>query len=116
MIMINLESFESSCLFYDAMHFPHGFNRAGVFTRTEAELLNRCGFVIKQLSDYSKEPENDAQRRMLAVIHGEETAESLIERTWMKYLDHIKNHRIMRFYGLSNSDSDPEYGGDDASW
>ncbi len=112
---MKIESFESGCLFYDAIHFPHGFNRAGVFTRTEAELLSRCGFVIKQLSDYSKEPQNEEQSRMLAVIHGEEQAESLIERTWIKYLDHIKNHRIMRFYGLSSSDNDQDYS-DDANW
>ncbi|MDX1452239.1 MAG: DUF413 domain-containing protein [Oleiphilaceae bacterium] len=112
---MNLEHFESNCLFYDAIHFPHGFNRAGVFTRTEAEVLTRCGYVIKQLSDYSKEPESDEQKHMLAVIHGEAEAESFIERTWMKYIDHIQNRRLMRFYGLSSGDSDVEYS-DESSW
>ncbi len=114
--MLNIQAFESGCQFYDAVHFPHGFNRAGVFTRTEAEILSRCGFTIKQLSDYSKEPESEEQQRMLTVIHGEAEAESMVERTWIKYLQHIQNRGLMRVYGLSSGDTgDSEYS-EDSSW
>lgn len=101
---MSAESFSSSCSFYDAVNFPHGFARAGVFTRMESDLLTSCGYVIKQLASGALEPQNADQARMLAILHGERQPESSVEKTWIKYLNEIGHHKV-RYTSLSASSS-----------
>lgn len=113
---MSIESFISDCNFYDAIHFRHGFARAGVFTRREADILTRCGFTIKQLESGNLKPENEDQESMLKMLSGVSEPANEVERAWSKYLVAI-NSRILRFNGLSDHLSGVDYSssdGDDA--
>ncbi len=107
--------FKSPCQFYDAVNFPHGFNRAGVFTKSEADILSDCGYQIKQLMDGKVPAESKEHKRMLKVIQGKEYAESSIEKAWQKYLALTTGPKTIRYTGLCSNDSDYDYQ-DDTAW
>jgi len=106
---MNNDSFASNCRFYDTINFPHGFHRAGVFTRTEAELLTRCGHVIKQLSEQQLKPENAEQQHMLDVLEGAEEPTTVLEKAWVKYLRVTQAKRQFRYSNLAGVTSDHGY-------
>lgn len=85
--------FESTSRFYDDVNFPYGINRAGLFTRTEVDILHRCGRVLKALYDGSQAPVGEEQERFVQVCLGEATPESNVEKAWLKYLEAIGTKR-----------------------
>lgn len=95
---MSLTNFYSTCSFYDAINFPHGFDRSGVFTRNEANMLTNCGYVIKQLTEGRLEPENVYQTNMLLVIRNEIPASTEIEKLWLKYLNSIEQRKVKPLY------------------
>lgn len=79
------DTLSSECKFYDAINFPHGFGRSGLFTRRETELLTQCGYMIKQLVNGTTLPANPEQESMLAVALGLTEPLSELEKAWAKY-------------------------------
>ena len=77
--------FKSDSRFYDDKNFPYGFDRAGIFTRAEVELLHDCGRVLEALELGTQPPLGEEQERFVKVCNGLEVAESSVEKTWMKY-------------------------------
>jgi uncharacterized protein YifE (UPF0438 family) len=98
-------SFSSECIFYDTIHYPHDFSRAGIFTKREAEILNKCGYIIKQLALGNIKPDNDDQKHMLGVIKGMTEAETDVEKAWLKYQSAI-NKGIVKGNSLPVIESD----------
>lgn len=85
MEMSNYLIFKSDSRFYDDKNFPYGFDRAGIFTRAEVELLHDCGRVLEALELGTQPPLGEEQERFVKVCNGQEVAESSVEKTWMKY-------------------------------
>lgn len=97
--MNNYLVFKSSSRFYDDVNFPYGLDRAGIFTRTEVEILHGCGRTLKALYDGSQPPIGKDQERFVQVCSGQAEAESSVEKTWLKYIHAIGSKRMpVSFY------------------
>jgi uncharacterized protein YifE (UPF0438 family) len=101
-IKMSIDSFASQSNFYDVIHFPHGFSRAGVFTIQESEVLARCGYIINQLILGNLQPVNMDQMRIIAVAKGERSPSTMVEKTWCKYQVE-SNYRVVKYSAMSVS-------------
>lgn len=107
--------------FYDDKNFPRGFNRSGVFTISEATLLENYGRTMNGLASGILEPVNESEHQFVAEIRGQLNVQSDFAKCWIKYLNKITNK--VRRYTLCASqrknvshyeydDSDTESDGD----
>lgn len=87
------QSFVSGRRFFDNIHFPRGFNRSGIFSVKEAEILTSTGVLIRQLAEGEVEPVDDAQVSMQKVVLGSKDPETTLEKLWSKYFRHISTKR-----------------------
>lgn len=85
------DSFFSNSPFSDKDNFPNGFHNISDFTQIEADVLIRCGQVMKNLCDGVLEPQNKDQERLLDVINGNKKPLYHIEHVFLKYLSLIQN-------------------------
>lgn len=113
---MSIELFISTCEFYDAINFPHGFRRSGEFTMTESDILSRCGYTIKQLINKNIEPENEAHQRILLVTEGEIEAVSNVEKAWSKYLSKTIRKAPVKRCNLSDVIGDIDFSSDDFAY
>ena len=96
------EGFNPGPMFYDTKKFPRGFNKYGEFTRDEANLLHTYGRELQELEKGEKKPDNKLQKQFLAVCRGERAAETVIEKTWTKYLDRLnRKPKVVNAFGSS---------------
>jgi uncharacterized protein len=84
------ESFSSQYTFLDSEHFPNGIQKRSDFTQIEVDVLSRCGHTMKQLYDGLMKPENEDQKRFLAVVQGQIKPLFHIEYVFLKYLSLIQ--------------------------
>lgn len=98
--------FKSTSRFYDDVNFPYGLDRAGLFTRSEVEILHGCGRVLKALWDGSQPPIGKDQERFVSVCAGQALAESSVEKAWLKYLNAIGSKKMpVSFYAEAEQSS-----------
>jgi uncharacterized protein YifE (UPF0438 family) len=76
--------------YYDDMHFPYGFARSGYFTKRQAEILTFYGRHLRKLWAEEILPENKVEQNFVKVCQGKMAAETEIEKTWLAYLNGIK--------------------------
>lgn len=81
----------------DDMHFPHGFARSGYFTKIEAEILTSYGRHLRELWTEETLPESEVEEKFVAVCQGSLAAESEIEKTWLAYLEAVKQVTSMLY-------------------
>lgn len=114
---MSIENFKSNCNFYDTIHFRHGFARAGIFTRREADMLSQCGYVIKQLERGDLVPQNADQKSMLNFLNGISEPSSEVEKAWSKYLNAIQS-QIKKINGFSSRLDGVDYSNNegDGAW
>ncbi|MBK8973975.1 MAG: DUF413 domain-containing protein [Hahellaceae bacterium] len=98
--------FASSKLFFDNKHFPRGFSRSGLFSKKEAEILERHGFAMQELANGNRAPVGAAEKAFVQMIAGERTAETEFEKAWSKYKYHTTNRRVSYTTGMAFSMSD----------
>ncbi|MGF1682211.1 DUF413 domain-containing protein [Photobacterium minamisatsumaniensis] len=84
--------------FYDDNNFPRGFNRSGVFTVNEAQLLETFGRTMRGLSDGSLLPISEAEQQFIAEILGQQDIQSGYGKCWYKYI--TKTSTKIRSYTL----------------
>lgn len=60
-----------------------------VFSQEEIDILERFGEQFLQLMHGKRPPQTDAQRRFIAVAHGECRPDTVYEKVWRKYLDRM---------------------------
>ncbi|WP_331435669.1 DUF413 domain-containing protein [Photobacterium gaetbulicola] len=99
--------------FYDDKNFPRGFSRSGVFTVSEAQLLENYGRTMRGLADGSLIPETDNEQDFLSEITGSKDIQSSYAKCWAKYVNKTTNK--VRSYTLcvsqrkqSNNDYEDE--------
>lgn len=92
-------SFATNRRFYDDKHFPRGFSRSGVFTIKEAELLENFGHAFKELDEHLREPNDEVEQHFAAVCHGESEAQTLEEKTWLKFKQRTGRRRFHALVG-----------------
>ncbi len=98
-------SFVSGKKFFDSVNFPHGFQRSGFFSMKEADVLLQTGVLIQQIMDGRVAPVDADQEAMLQVINGEKPAETVAEKTWMKYLHVVRHPRRLINLGATPGES-----------
>ncbi len=94
-------NFASSKLFFDNKNFPRGINRAGIFSRKEAEILERHGHAMKELTDGLREPSSEVEQRFVKMAKGECPPETEFEKVWAKYQKHIGTRRVAYTTGMA---------------
>lgn len=77
--------FTSSDMFYDDLHFPHGFKKCGNFSIAEAELLTTIGKRLLLLEQGSIKPENAVEVQFVAMCQSRHEPQTKIEKLWHKY-------------------------------
>jgi uncharacterized protein YifE (UPF0438 family) len=98
--------FASSKLFFDTKNFPRGISRSGLFSKKEAEILERHGFAMQELANGNREPVSAAEKAFVSMVAGERMAESEIEKVWSKYKSHTTNRRVSYTTGMAFSMSE----------
>ncbi|SHG82139.1 DUF413 domain-containing protein [Ferrimonas marina] len=83
-LAITVESFQCKGIFSDR-RFPRGLARAGMFTLTEAQLLERHGRAYQALSEGTQAPQDETEQHFVQVAHGEAEPQSMHEKVWLKY-------------------------------
>ncbi|KDM90784.1 DUF413 domain-containing protein [Photobacterium galatheae] len=87
--------------FYDDKNFPRGFNRSGVFTLSEANILESYGRTMRGIQEGLLQPENPEEIQFFAEITGQQEVASEFAKCWMKYLKQTSTK--VRSYTLCNS-------------
>lgn len=77
--------------FYDDNNFPRGFNRSGVFTVSEAQILENYGRTMRGLAEGSLIPETTSEQEFLAEISGSKEIQTNYAKCWFKYLNKTTN-------------------------
>lgn len=90
---MRFQAFRSRSKYYDTNYYPHGFSRSGEFTRAEAELLENCGAVIRDLAEARRAPDCAEHHAMLAVVNGECAPQSALEKLWCKYKNSVRERK-----------------------
>src|SRR5690554_1494570 len=101
--------FASNKIFYDNKHYPYGFHRSGIYSRREAEILERHGFALKDLASGMRAPETPAEEQFVKVAKGEAEPTTEIEKAWMKYQRAVSTRRVVYTAGATSMDAE---GGD----
>ncbi|ABC28280.1 uncharacterized protein conserved in bacteria [Hahella chejuensis KCTC 2396] len=98
---MNQKDFASSKVFYDTKHFPRGFSRSGFFSKKEADMLERSGYALQELTNGNRKPATPAEEQLLTVLRGERAPGTDIEKVWIKYLKHIRTKRVSYTTGMA---------------
>lgn len=109
---MDYQSFVSGKRFFDNVHFPRGFNRSGIFSVKEADILTATGVVVRQLAESTIEPADEAQADIQRVLLGTKEPETSFEKMWSKYYRHISTRRCP--LSLSSSTAGSGMGMDDS--
>jgi uncharacterized protein YifE (UPF0438 family) len=102
--------------FIDRQHFPYGFRKSGDFSIAEADVLSIYGKTLADLESGQIAPDNEEEHHFIAVLKGEQQANSLFEKAWLKYIKLARNRK--QFYTLhssasNQSDYDDDYTDDE---
>lgn len=97
------EGFEAHSIFNDTINFPYGFNRSGHFNIRQAELLKVLGTRLRELDKGKQDATNDVEAAFIQFCKGEKTAETDVEKLWMKYKDISENRQFHSLTGASTN-------------
>lgn len=104
------ESFSVTRRFFDDKNYPRGFSRHGDYTIKESQILEQFGQACFELENGQRKPATPEEKHFVAVCKGDADAETLLEKTWLKYRSRIT--KTKRVYTLSGAVTD---GGEDFS-
>ena len=79
------ESFSVTRRYFDDKNYPRGFARHGDYTIREAQVLEQYGQACLALETGERKAATAEEKRFVAVMKGDEIAESIIEKAWLKY-------------------------------
>ena len=101
------ESFSVTRRYFDDKNYPRGFARHGDYTIREAQVLEQYGQACLALETGERTAE---EKRFVAVMKGDEIAESIIEKAWLKYRSlTTKSKRIYTLSGNAGSDAGDDF-------
>jgi uncharacterized protein len=107
------KDFASSKIYYDTKHYPRGFHRSGIYSRREAELLERHGYAMKELASGARQPATPAEQQFVQVCKGEMESQTELEKAWLKYYRAVTTRRVIYTAGATSMDSE---GGESADF
>lgn len=79
------ESFSVTRRFFDDKNYPRGFSRHGDYTIRESQTLEQFGQACLALETGERKPKTAEEKRFVAVMKGEQVAETFLEKVWLKY-------------------------------
>ncbi len=86
--------------FFDNAMYPHGFHRSGDFSVRESDLLTQYGRLCSALESGLIDNPNAEDQQLLEVCQGKRSAETPLEKAWVKY----KNRKKRQFVHLVESE------------
>lgn len=101
----------------DFKNYPYGFSRSGDFSIRESEALLQYGSLITALIAGEISATTDEDKSLLAVATGKKEAETIAEKSWVKYQKRINRPKVGSVYGRGKivaDDSDYDGADDDA--
>lgn len=104
-----------SRIFNDPKHYPYGFARSGDFSISESQALSHFGALFHALASGNLAPSTDLDQDFLNVIAGEQPAQSVAEKAWMKYQTRIHRQRQGSIYGFNKPSLGDKIDDDDSS-
>lgn len=93
------ESFSVTRRFFDDKNYPRGFSRHGDYTIRESQTLEQFGQACLALETGERQPATAEEKQFVAVLKGERTAETALEKVWVKY--RTLTSKTKRIYTLS---------------
>lgn len=104
------ESFSVTRRFFDDKNYPRGFSRHGDYTIRESLTLEQYGQACLALELGERKPKTAEEKRFVAVMKGDEIAETEIEKAWLKYRSLTnKSKRIYTLSGNAGSDAGDDF-------
>ena len=104
------ESFSVTRRYFDDKNYPRGFARHGDYTIRESQTLEQFGQACLALETGERSPVTAEEERFVAVMKGDEIAESIIEKSWLKYRTLTsKTKRIYTLSGNAGNDSGDDF-------
>ena len=104
------ESFSVTRRYFDDKNYPRGFARHGDYTIREAQVLEQYGQACLALETGERKAATAEEKRFVAVMKGDESAESIIEKAWLKYRSlTTKSKRIYTLSGNAGSDAGDDF-------
>ncbi|VEI75971.1 Uncharacterized protein conserved in bacteria [Mannheimia haemolytica] len=104
------DSFSVTRRFFDDKNYPRGFSRHGDYTIRESQTLEQFGQACLALESGERKPTTQEEKRFVAVMKGEEVAETDIEKAWLKYRTLTsKTKRIYTLSGNAGSDAGDDF-------
>lgn len=104
-----------SRLFSDPKNYPRGFRRSGDFSIKEADALEQYGNLIVALEAGDYVASDDEDQHLLAVLRGQEEAETLATKAWVKYVKCINRPKYGSIYGTKKVCAESDESVDDDS-
>lgn len=95
------ESFSVTRRYFDDKNYPRGFARHGDYTIRESQTLEQFGQACLALETGERSPVTAEEERFVAVMKGDEIAESIVEKSWLKY--RALTSKTKRIYTLSGN-------------
>lgn len=106
------ESFSVTRRFFDDKNYPRGFSRHGDYTIRESQTLEQFGQACLALENGERKPTTAEEKQFIAVMKGEKTPETFLEKVWVKY--RTLTTKTKRIYTLSGDVSGDIGSGDDS--
>ncbi|EFX90972.1 hypothetical protein HMPREF0027_2011 [Actinobacillus ureae ATCC 25976] len=104
------ESFSVTRRYFDDKNYPRGFARHGDYTIRESQTLEQFGQACLALETGERSPVTAEEERFVAVMKGDEIAESIIEKSWLKYRTLTsKTKRIYTLSGNAGNDTGDDF-------
>ncbi len=82
-------SFAATRNFYDDNNYPRVMARSGDFSMKEAQLIEKYGVVLTELSTGILKPATEDEQHFVDVCRGVANADSELEKAWFKYQNRI---------------------------
>lgn len=106
------ESFSVTRRFFDDKNYPRGFSRHGDYTIRESQTLEQFGQACIALESGERKPATADEKQFVAVVKGEKTPETFLEKVWIKY--RTLTTKTKRIYTLSGDVSGDVGSSDDS--
>ncbi|GLX82456.1 DUF413 domain-containing protein [Thalassotalea eurytherma] len=101
------ESFQSTRRFYDDKNYPRGINRSGDYSISEVKILEQHGVALQEIANGKRVAVTAEEQQFKAVCDGERSAETKIEKTWLKYQNKVLSPKQFHtLFGTRKVDDD----------
>ncbi|MCU4674421.1 DUF413 domain-containing protein [Catenovulum sp. 2E275] len=101
-----------SRIYDDPKNYPYGFRRSGDFSINESDALSKYGCLFNALYKGEITASDEQDNRIISIMRGEASAESVEEVAWQKYQSRLNRPKLGSLYGNKKQSIDLDDGDD----